>query len=342
MTINHVEFYVHDVATTESELATTYGFETTATSGSQHGDDDHISVAMRHGSIHLVLTQPRSSEHVAHEYLARHGAGVADIALRTPDVRGSFERAVLGGARQADRPDTIHGHGGVRHTFVEDRGPDVVVIPGVGAVGGTGSSTGVGLRAVDHFAFCLNPGELTAAADFYTAALDFKLIFEERIAVGAQAMLSKVVQSASRAVTLTLIEPDVSSEPGQIDAFLRDHGGPGVQHIAFRCDDAVATVGKLAARGVEFLDIPDAYYRLLGEHLSLATHTTDELRRFGILVDEDHDGQLFQIFTKSTHPRRTFFYEVIERHGATTFGSGNIRALYEAVEAEQAQSRVTP
>lgn len=339
MRVNHVEFYVGDAAAAEVELAERYGFETTATSGSRHGDDDHFSIALRRGEIHLVLTQPRSVRHAAHEYLARHGDGVADIALRTPDVRGSFERAMLGGAPAAGEA-AIHGYGGVRHTFVEDRGPEVVAIPGFPPVPATGPCAEVGIHDIDHFAFCLNAGELEAAAGVYSSALDFTLIFEERIAVGTQAMSSQVVQSASRAVTLTLIEPDLSADPGQIDAFLRNHDGPGVQHIAFRCDDAVATVGELTGRGVEFLDIPDSYYRLLGEHLSLATHETEELRRLGILVDQDHDGQLFQIFTKSTHPRRTFFYEIIERRGATTFGSGNIRALYEAVEAEQAQSRV--
>ena len=193
----------------------------------------------------------------------------------------------------------------------------------------------MGLLGIDHFAVCLNAGDLGPTVAFYERALGFRQIFEEHIVVGAQAMNSTVVQSASGAVTLTLIEPDRRADPGQIDDFLKEHHGAGVQHIAFNSDDAVRAVKALSRRGVEFLKTPEAYYNMLGERITLETHTLDALRATNVLADEDHGGQLFQIFTASTHPRRTLFFEVIERQGAKTFGSSNIKALYEAVELER-------
>jgi 4-hydroxymandelate synthase len=148
-------------------------------------------------------------------------------------------------------------------------------------------------------------------------------------------MESTVVQSRSGAVTLTLIEPDESAAPGQIDEFLKSHQGPGVQHVAFSTRDAVRAVRILGRRGVAFLTTPPAYYDLLRERVHLPDSKVESLRATSVLVDEDHDGQLFQIFTASTHPRHTLFFEVIERQGARTFGSANIKALYEAVERER-------
>jgi 4-hydroxymandelate synthase len=162
------------------------------------------------------------------------------------------------------------------------------------------------------------------------------MIFSEDIVVGAQSMISRVVQSSSGAVTFTLIEPDLSREPGQIDEFLKKHDGSGVQHIAYTSDDIVRSVGSMRSGGVEFLTTPGTYYTLLAERLTARRHTVEDLRDHDILMDEDHDGQLFQIFTRSVHPRRTLFMEVIERAGARTFGSGNIKALYEAVELQRA------
>jgi 4-hydroxymandelate synthase len=193
-----------------------------------------------------------------------------------------------------------------------------------------------GLLEVDHFALCLKADQLEPTVEFYQRVLDFDMTFAEKIVVGDQAMNSKVVQSRSREVTLTLIEPDASRAPGQIDRFLKNHGGPGVQHVAFTSLNIVRSIGTLRSNGVEFLTTPPAYYRLLADRLELSRYTAEDLSELGILADEDHAGLLFQVFTRSAHPRGTLFFEVIERLGATTFGSGNIRALYEAVEAEQA------
>lgn len=336
--IDHVEIYVGNLESAAFGWMDEYDFAVATTDRSV----DHRSVTLRQGPIRLVLTEPTSDRHPGAAYLQTHGDGVADIALSTSDVAAAFEAAVRGGAEPlrepgrhtaANRPGpavtaTIGGFGDVVHTLVPRDETDVL------PKGGR-RRTEVDLLGIDHFAVCLTAGDLGPTVGFYEHALGFRQIFEEHIVVGAQAMNSTVVQSASGAVTLTLIEPDTSADPGQIDDFLKEHHGPGIQHIAFSSGDAVRAVQELSRRGVEFLKTPGTYYDLLGERITLETHSLDDLRATNVLADEDHGGQLFQIFTASTHPRHTIFFEIIERQGAGTFGSANIKALYEAVELER-------
>jgi 4-hydroxymandelate synthase len=190
------------------------------------------------------------------------------------------------------------------------------------------------VQLIDHFAVCVPAGELQATVDFYRKVFDFDEIFSEYIDVAGQGMHSVVVQSRSGLVTFTLIEPDTSRRPGQIDDFLQWHGGAGVQHVALITDDIVGTVGRFTERGVRFLKTPASYYETLEARVGTVDAPVAELGRLGILVDRDHWGQLLQIFAESSHVRRTFFMEVIERRGARLFGSGNIKALYEAKERE--------
>ncbi|WP_304452769.1 4-hydroxyphenylpyruvate dioxygenase [Nocardiopsis sp. YSL2] len=344
LSVDHVRFHVADASAAAERVKRSYGLEVYAL-GEAGTDAQEESVAVGAGSIRLVMTQALVDDHPATPYTSAHGDGVADIAMRTPDARAAYAAAVDRGARPVSPPSehegivtaTVAGFGDVVHTFVErGSGVDDQSLPGLSTVRSTGGEKGsTGLLEVDHFAVCLEAGQLEPTVRFYIDALGFEDIFAEHIVVGDQAMNSKVVQSISGEVTLTLIEPDQRREPGQIDGFLKNHAGAGVQHIAFSTDDIVATVGALRGRGTEFLPTPETYYTQLSQRLELSRHSVDELRRLDLLVDEDHDGQLFQIFARSTHPKRTFFFEVIERLGATTFGSGNIKALYEAVEQER-------
>ncbi|MFE2179542.1 4-hydroxyphenylpyruvate dioxygenase [Streptomyces sp. NPDC059455] len=356
LTIDYVELYVENLDSSAFQWVDRYAFAIVGSGGSA----DHRSLALRHGEITLVLTQATSDRHPASAYVLSHGDGVADIALRTADVRAAFEVAVANGAgvhRQpvrhtGDGPSVtaaVRGFGDVVHTLVQrppDAGPGLpagfVPADGQERPDGPGAEAGpaeVGLLDIDHIAVCLGTGDLGPAVAYYQQALGFRDVFAEHIVVGAQAMHSKVVQSPSGAVTLTLIEPDDTALPGQIDEFLKSHQGSGVQHLAFSSHDAVGSVRALSNRGVTFLTTPDAYYDLLGERIDLSPRRLADLRATGVLADEDHDGQLFQIFTASTHPRHTLFYEVIERQGAQTFGSANIKALYEAVELERTGQR---
>jgi 4-hydroxymandelate synthase len=195
----------------------------------------------------------------------------------------------------------------------------------------------VGLRRLDHFAVCVEPGQLDSTAEYYERVLDFDITLTERIVTGNQAMFIKVIQSKSRAVTLTLVEADTELGSAQIDEFLKSHDGAGVQHMAFSTVDILSTVRRLTDRGVELLPTPAAYYTALAGRLRPKRHSVERLRELNILVDEDHDGQLYQIFAKSVHPRKTIFMEIIERAGATTFGSSNIRHLYNSVETQRIQ-----
>lgn len=344
-TIDYVEMYVNDLKEASRGWQDAYGFSVAGESESA----DHRGIALRHGNVTLVLTTPVSDRHPASAYLPAHGDGVADIALRTRDVPAAFAAAVAGGGRPLRRPEShtgegprasalIGGFGDVVHTLVQrDPGEPAGLPVGFTPVSGERPawSGDVGLLDIDHFAVCLDAGDLEATVRLYRNALGFHEIFEERIVVGTQAMESKVVQSPNGAVTFTLIEPDTKAEPGQIDDFLKNHDGSGIQHVAFSSDDAVRSVRALRARDVRFLKTPDAYYDLLGDRIELQTHPLDLLRETHLLADEDHGGQLFQIFTASTHPKGTLFFEIIERQGAGTFGSANIKALYEAVELEK-------
>lgn len=326
--IDHIEFFVADADGRAGEWVDAYGFQVVATAE----DACRRSVVLRRCEVVLVVTQGLTDDHPAAEFTLRHGDGVGSIALRVADAEMARSAAVATGA--VTFAGRVVGFGDVTHTFVEPVEDPVWSRPGFEA---TISVSGGDLDdplAIDHIAVCLEQGMLEPTVRFYERELGWRQIFAESIHVGAQAMESKVVQSPGSGVTLTFLQPVVGAEPGQIDDFLKNHGGSGVQHLAFSVPNISRTVDTLAARGVEFLRTPSTYYQELARRLPNPVHPIGELSRRGILVDQDHDGQLFQIFTRSTHPRRTLFMEIIERQGAKTFGSNNIRKLYEAVERQ--------
>ena len=351
--IDHVEFYVADLEKAAAALCRGFGFRTACTAPAGPGDPGDAgdagagsrSLLLRQGRIKLVLTAASSPGHPAADFVQRHGDGVASIAFRTDDVRQEFAAAVAGGAapiaapalaRREDRAAgeglvcqaVVSGFGDVTHRLVERDGP-------AGEDEPAQRRDGELFEALDHAAICLPPGELEAVVGFYRDAFGFAHTFDERIEVGGQAMVSKVIQDRTGAVTFTLLEPDPDRDPGQIDQFLSAHGGPGVQHLALRTPDIVQAVRALSASGIEFLTAPAGYYRSLEGRLGAFHIPVDVLRDMNVLADRDQWGQLFQIFSHSTHERRTFFFELIERRGARTFGSGNIKALYEALNEEQ-------
>ncbi len=332
--IDHVEFYVGDAEDTAARLRAEYGFRI---HGRRTGAADHRSVLVRQGDIRILLTEAVGTGHPAAAYVEQHGDGLATIAIGTDDPAAALAEAldrgaVVPAAAPGSGPVRITGFGDVAHTFVA---PDALLDELEPATEEQDDTLDL-LRAVDHIAACVRPGELDATVDYYERVLGFKEIFEEHIEVGTQAMNSKVVQSVSGEVTLTLLEPDTTAEPGQIDGFLAAHGGPGVQHLAYRTDDVATAVRTLGERGVGFLSTPGSYYDALFERVGEVAVPLSELRELNVLVDQDNEGELFQIFTQTTHPRRTIFFEVIERLGALTFGSANIKALYQAVERERA------
>jgi 4-hydroxymandelate synthase len=348
--IDHIEFYVGDLRRWADDLTRAYGFRIYGHAGPATGMPGQDTLLLRQGRAQLLLTTPLSQDHPAATYLRRHGDGAAVIAFGTDDVRGAFGEAVAGGAAPLAGPAfasgdsdsggvgtaSVSGFGDVVHKLVERTGPADDFAPGAMVMTPptdvpTEQAEDL-FQAVDHIAVCLRPGRLGATVRLYQEAFGLSEIFDERIEVGGQAMLSKVVQDSSREVTFTLIEPDLTREPGQIDEFLTAHGGAGVQHVALRTRDIAAAVRLLAGRGVEFLTTPAAYYESLEGRLGVLGIPAGLLRELNVLADTDRYGEMFQIFARSTHERNTYFFELIERRGALTFGSRNIKALYEAVE----------
>lgn len=343
--IDHVEFYVADLRAAAS-LCRAYGFEHAGpySLGELGIRPAGRSVLLRQGAIALVLTAADAPDHPAAGYVRQHGDGVASIAFRTSDVTMAFDKAIRGGARPIAAPAytehaggrlglaVVSGFGDVTHPLIERAGSEAG--PAAGAGAGTGPA-GM-FQVLDHVAICLQSGQIDATVRLYGDAFGFAYVFDERIEVNGQAMISKVVQDETGAATFTLIEPDPALDPGQIDEFLDRHGGAGVQHLALRTGDIAQAVRALSGRGVKFLAAPGGYYRRLESRLGALAIPVEVLREVNVLADRDKWGQLFQIFTRSAHERGTFFIELIERQGALTFGGGNIRALYEALGEEQA------
>lgn len=342
--VDHVGFYVNDADAVAGWFSRGLGLEVLSSSARRLDDQSELAIAVGRAQIRFLLTQPLREDHPGSAHLERHGDTPADIALTVADASAAFAEAVRRGARPLTPPArhgslvtaTIAGVDDLSHTFVQrDAGAPALALPGqqsVPQVRRTGEGTG--LERIDHFAVAIESGCIDDTVAFYRDVLDFELIFSELIEVGTQTMMTKVVQSRSRGVTFTLVEPEPAPDPSHLDQFLKNHGGGGVQHIAFHTADIIRSVDVVSGNGVEFLSAPGSYYDMLAQRLTPKRHETDELRRRNVLVDEDHDGQLYQIFTRSVHPRGTLFYEVIERAGSHSFGSGNIKALYSAVEGQ--------
>lgn len=347
-TIDHLEFYVEDAEQSAAFLRDSFGFTVRGRGGPETGMADCRSVLLRQHDITLLVTSALSPAHRAYEYVRRHGDGIAVVGLAVDDASGAFAEAVARGAEPLAPPSvlspkgfpvvftSVKGFGDVEHRFTSREWAGGPFAPGVIEEVPTAPAGGGLLYAIDHLAVCLPAGTLDATVQRYHDVFDLDQTFEERIVVGSQAMESKVVQSRSGGVTFTIIEPDTSRAPGQIDKFVRDHDGAGVQHVAFRTEDIAAGVRDSTARGVEFLSTPASYYEALPKRLGPVGVPVETLRELNILADRDFAGVMLQIFTASTHPRQTLFYELIERRGARTFGSNNIKALYEAVERQLA------
>ena len=328
-TIAYAEFRVEDVPKAADQLVSGFGFRQTEDVVAGSG------ALLVHGGVRLVLLPAAESGGSAADYVVRHGDGVSAIAVVCDDPRAALAEAGARGARVLSDADcVIEVFDDFALRFV---GPgDPLLAPRPAPDGPEGPEGR--FEAIDHFALCVPAGAMAPTVEFCEKVLGLRRIFGDFIEVGAQAMDSVVVQSESGEVTFTLLEPCTEREPGQIDAFLAAHGGPGVQHVALRTGDIASAVRGLGARGVQFLTTPAAYYDELNRRLGQTGLPIEVLRELHVLVDQDHGGRLFQIFTRSVHPRGTYFFELIERRGASSFGTANITALYEAIERQQAAS----
>jgi 4-hydroxymandelate synthase len=353
--IDHIELYVGDATAAAQYLCDALGFRVYGHGGPDTGLPGQRSVLLGQADIRVLLTSGLHKDHPASQFVAKHGDGVAVTAFRTENAADAYSDAVAAGGTGLREPRSwedddarvvtaeVAGFGDVVYRFTERHGsaaqfqPQAIAMESHAQAGADDDL----LRIIDHAAVCVPAGELGSTIAFHERVFGFRVIFEEYIEIGEQGMASSVVQSPSGGVTFTILEPDLSRKPGQIDDFLAWHDGPGVQHIAYLTEDIVGTVRNFGDRGVEFAQTPSSYYDMLTGRLGAVDLPVDELRPLGILVDRDHWGQMYQIFMKSTHIRRSYFTELIDRHGARTFGTSNIPALFAAKERELAEIRST-
>nr|QEO74478.1 hypothetical protein [uncultured bacterium] len=344
--IDYVEFYTGNALQAMHYYRTAFGFTPVAYAGPETGMRDRVSYAARQGDICLVLTSALDPDSPIAEHVNRHGDGVRDIAFACDDVETVFSEVVKQGARPVLEPRlyeedglrvakaTVAAFGDTVHSFIHRDGGTVAVPPGYRALAARAAAP-VGVGAIDHIAIGVEPGTVDEWADYYRNVLGFHQSLEEDVATDYSAMNSKVVQNRGGGVISVLVEPAPGKRKSPIDEYLTYYKGAGVHHVALAADDIVRTVRGLRDNGVEFTSTPGSYYDELERRIGNFDADVEALRDLHILVDRDEWGYLMQIFSKPVQSRPTFFFEIIQRVGARGFGSGNIKALFEAIEREQ-------
>jgi 4-hydroxyphenylpyruvate dioxygenase len=342
-----LELYVGNAYQASRFYASTFGFTPIAQRGVVTGDRESASVVLAQGNIRVVLTCAFSAASPIALHVQHHGDSVRDVAFAVDDAGAAVEWAVQHGAQPiagaaADEDmqgrvvrRAIAGPGDLIHSFVERHDGGVLHDPGYQAVSAMPAS-GSALVALDHVAISVEPGQVNRWADFYCQVLGFEICHHEDIATTRSAMSSTAVRSPNGAITIVLLEAADGRGRSQIQEFITFNHGPGVQHAALLTHDIIGTVRAWRANGVEFLRIPDTYYDALLDRVGAIDYDLAVLRELGILIDRDENGTLMQVFTRPIQDRPTFFMEIVQRNGSRGFGGGNIRALFEAVEREQA------
>jgi 4-hydroxyphenylpyruvate dioxygenase len=340
--IHHVELYVSNSHQAAHFYRTALGFEIVGRLDSAGPSADRTSVAIRQGAIRLLLTAPLNASSGVAEHLRVHGEGIKDIAFSVSDVDAAFARAVDAGARLVRAPaNEAIGSGRVRTARIASCGVlehtltiDDTAEPWSPWAGAGAQDAIAGLESIDHIALAVSAGELDAWVAFYLSAFGFKESHQEDVSTEYTAMRSKVVQSPNAAVRFPMMAPAPGRRKSQIDTYIESHGAPGAQHLALRARDIVQSVAAMSS-SIDFLPTPSAYYDSLASRVGDVAAEISALQRYGILADRDASGLLLQVFTRPIGPRPTLFLELIERRGADGFGSGNIKALFEAVERTQ-------
>ena len=348
---DYIEFYVGNAKQASHYYRAAFGFELVAYRGPETGTRDRASYVLQQGKIRFVLTTPLTPGGEVAEHVTRHGDGVKDLALWVDDSREAFARAVERGAKAVHEPRALrdeHGevvvaaiatYGETIHSLVERAKYTGPFMPGFKPVSPRFAPSPIGLQYVDHCVGNVELGKMNEWVGFYERVMGFKnlISFDDKdISTEYSALMSKVVSNGNERVKFPINEPAQGRRKSQIDEYLEFYRGPGVQHMALATDDIIATVSALRDRGVDFLTVPTTYYEELQGRVGRIDEPLDQLKELGILVDRDPDGYLLQIFTKPVQDRPTVFYEIIQRKGARSFGKGNFKALFEAIEREQA------
>jgi 4-hydroxyphenylpyruvate dioxygenase len=348
---DHVEIWCGNAKQSAYFYEHAFGFTRTAYAGPETGVRDRASYVLEQGDIRLVLTSGLRGDSEVTQFACRHGDAARNIALQVPSADDAYRGAVQRGARGVVEPQrfedeygaietaVIATYGEVVHTFVNRQDYAGPFAPGYVSTSTDGHGDGVGLKAFDHVVGNVELGRMDVWVEFYERVFGMTNIVhfgDDQIQTEYSALMSKVMADGSGKIKFPINEPAEGKRKSQIEEYLEFNHGPGVQHIAMQSEDIVRTVEAMKERGMLFLDTPDAYYEEVEDRVGEISEDYDDLKRLRILADRDEDGYLLQIFTKTAQDRPTVFFEVIERHGATTFGEGNFKALFESIEREQA------
>ena len=348
---DYIEFLVGNAKQAAHYYCSAFGFRIVAYRGPETGVRDRASYLVQQGKVRFIFTTAMSPDSPVAQHVHRHGDGVRDLALWVDDAREAFARAVERGAKAEQEPTVLkdeHGevvmaairtYGDTIHSLVERRNYKGLFMPGFRPTVSLFAPESVGLEYVDHCVGNVELGKMNVWCKFYEDVMGFKnlISFDDKdISTEYSSLMSKVVASGNERIKFPINEPAEGKKKSQIDEYLDFYRGPGVQHVAIITKDIVRTVTQLRNRGVEFLRVPSSYYDTLLERVGKIDEDVVPLRDLGILVDRDDEGYLLQIFTKPVEDRPTLFYEIIQRKGAKSFGKGNFKALFEAIEREQA------
>jgi 4-hydroxyphenylpyruvate dioxygenase len=349
---DHVELWVGNAKQAAYFYEHAFGFNRTAYAGPETGVRDRASYVLEQGDIRVVLSTGLRRDSEITQFACEHGDGVKDISLRVPDAREAYRQAVQRGARGIAEPHWIEDeygrvelasigtYGEVVHTFVNRSEYEGAYLPGYVAQSTNGAGpSDVGLQAIDHVVGNVELGRMNYWVEFYERVFGMTNILhfgDKQIHTEYSALMSKVMASGNGKIKFPINEPAEGKRKSQIEEYLEFNHSPGVQHIALQSESIVRAVEAMKRKGVAFLETPDAYYEEVEGRVGEIHEDYGDLRRLKILADRDDDGYLLQIFTKTAQDRPTLFFEVIERHGATTFGEGNFKALFESIEREQA------
>jgi 4-hydroxyphenylpyruvate dioxygenase len=348
---DYIEFYVGNAKQAAHFYKTAFGFQSLAYAGPETGVKDRASYALRQNKLTFVFTTSLKSGNPIADHIYKHGDGVKVLALRVDDATSAWHETTLRGAASYMEPTTlsddsgkvilsgIHTYGETVHVFVERKNYHGAFMPGYKEWKTEYNPMSTGLMYVDHCVGNVGWNQMNPWVKFYEEVMGFRNILsfdDDDISTEYSALMSKVMSNGNGYVKFPINEPAEGKKKSQVEEYLEFYGGEGCQHIAMATNNIIETVRELQRRGVEFLKVPTNYYDELQERVGHIDEDMASLKELGILVDRDNEGYLLQIFTKPVEDRPTLFFEIIQRKGAQSFGKGNFKALFEAIEREQA------
>jgi len=347
---DYVELYVGNAKQSAHFYKTAFGFQSEAFAGLETGMKDRVSYVLKQDKIRLVLTTSLEKDGIINEHINKHGDGVKVVALWVKDATKAWEETTKRGAKSFMTPTReedenghvirsgIHTYGETVHIFVERKNYNGIFLPGYKKWESHYNPEPVGLKFIDHMVGNVGWNEMNKWCEFYDKVMGFAQIIsfdDNDISTDFTALMSKVMSNGNGRIKFPINEPAKGKKKSQIEEYIDFYNGSGVQHIAVATNNIVSTVSAMRDRGVEFLYVPDNYYDDLLERVGQIDEDVEVLKRHGILIDRDDEGYLLQLFTKPVVDRPTMFFEIIQRKGAQSFGKGNFKALFEAIEREQ-------